>query len=46
MTRFQIAQIASVAMSATFVVLSWLATVTVPATPLALAAAPMAIELA
>ena len=46
MTRFQIAQIAYVAMSATFVVLSWLATVTVPTTPPTFAAAPMAIELA
>jgi hypothetical protein len=46
MTRFQIAQIASVAMSATFVVLSWLATVTVPVTSPAFAAAPVAVELA
>jgi len=46
MTRFQIAQIASVAMSATFVVLSWLATVTVPVSAPALAAAPMTLELA
>jgi hypothetical protein len=46
MTRFQIAQIASVAMSATFVVLSWLATVTVPVSAPAFAAAPMTIELA
>lgn len=30
MTRFQIAQVASVTMSAAFVVASWLATVTVP----------------
>lgn len=30
MTRFHIAQIASVAMSAAFVVVTWLPTVTVP----------------
>jgi hypothetical protein len=46
MTRFQISQIASVAMSAAFVLASWLATVTVPASPVAFAAAPVAVELA
>ena len=30
MTRFHIAQIASIAMSAAFVVVSWLPTITVP----------------
>ena len=46
MTRFQISQIASVAMSAAFVLASWLATVTVPASPVAFTAAPVAVELA
>ena len=44
MTRFQISQIASVAMSAAFVLASWL--VTVPASPVAFTAAPVAVELA
>lgn len=46
MTRFQSAQIVSVAMSAAFALLSWFATVTVPATPTQLAAATYAVELA
>ena len=46
MTRFQFAQLASIAMSATFVALTWLATLSVPPVPLALAAAPAAVELA
>lgn len=47
MTRFQISQLASLAMSVTFVALSWLATLTVPPVPMQLAAAaPVAVELA
>jgi hypothetical protein len=46
MTRFQISQIASVAMSVTFVAMTWLATLTVPPAPVQLAAAPVAVELA
>ena len=46
MTRFQLSQIASVAMSVTFVALTWMATLTVPPVPLQLAAAPASIELA
>lgn len=45
MTRFQFAQIASVAMSAAFVLTTWFATVTVPV-DIQLAAAPVAVELA
>ena len=46
MTRFQISQVASVAVSAAFVLASWFATVTVPVTPATFAAAPVAVELA
>ena len=46
MTRFQISQIASLAMSAALVLGSWAATVTVPVSPVAYAAAPVAVELA
>jgi hypothetical protein len=46
MTRFQISQLASVAMSVTFVALTWMATLTLPPVPLQLAAAPVAVELA
>jgi len=46
MTRFQISQLASIAMSATFVAMTWLATLSVPPAPLQLAAAPVAVELA
>ena len=46
MTRFQISQLASIAMSVTFVALTWMATLTVPPVPLQLAAAPVAVELA
>jgi len=46
MTRFQISQIASVAMSLTFVVLSWLATVDVPAPTQFAAASAATVELA
>ena len=42
MTRFQIAQIASVAMSATLVVMTWLPTVIVPVAAAAFATAPIA----
>ena len=46
MTRFQISQIASVAVSAAFVLASWFATVTVPVSPTSFAAAHAATELA
>ena len=45
MTRFQISQIASIAMSVTFVAMTWMATLNMPA-PVELAAAPVAVELA
>jgi len=47
MTRFKISQLASIAMSATFALLTWTATLTVPAQPVTFAAAtPLAVELA